>query len=217
MIILSFINEVNAQIIDEQIDNLQGHVSSLKNDIKQIKENILDNTFPIGSIFITTTYSTVGQVQNNLGGQWSSYGNGRNLVGFDSNDSDFNLVNKTGGLSSITLTKNNLPSHLHNIPSLSGSAASAGDHYHNLIWGSGNDPVSITYRSGTIKTLNITNYQWVNATSACGTNFKTTTVANHTHDVTTNASITLEKGLKTPNSIPNLEPYITVYIYQRIS
>lgn len=212
-----FINGVNAQSIEEQIDNLQSNVYSLKNDIKQIEENRLDNTFPIGSVFITTTYSTVEQVQNNLGGQWRSYGNGKTLVGFDSNDTEFNVINKTGGISSVTLTKNNLPSHSHNTPNLSGNAASSGAHYHNLIWGTDNDPVSITYRTGTIKTLNIINYEWVNATSACGTNFKTTSAPNHTHEVTTNASTTLDKGLQTPNPIINLEPYITVYMYQRVS
>ncbi len=207
-----FINNVNAEETEIKLTEIKNKIILLKEKSKNLKENSLDKVYPIGSIYITTTYSSKEQLENNIGGTWEVYGSGKNLVGVDSNDSNFNTVNKTGGTSSISLETNNLPNHRHNIPVLSGKTSKAGSHYHNIQW-NGN-PVTITYESGNVKVLNIPKFQWVNATQGSGTWPKTNNIGAHTHTVTTTASNTGSQGSGT--AFTNLQPYITVYMYKRV-
>lgn len=57
-------------------------------------ENALNHIYPIGSIFITTVNQDPSPY---LGGKWESFGAGRVLVGFDSSQTEFNTILKTGG------------------------------------------------------------------------------------------------------------------------
>ena len=57
-------------------------------------ENALNHIYPIGSIFITTVNQDPSPY---LGGTWESFGAGRVLVGFDSSQTEFNTIGKTGG------------------------------------------------------------------------------------------------------------------------
>lgn len=127
-----FINTVNANTLESDLKQLKNQYIELKEKVNSFDETILNKTYPIGSIFETTTYSTVAQVSNALGGTWEVYGSGKTLVGVDSSDSDFNTVNKTGGSKTTTLTVANLPSHTHSIPALTGTTDSNGSHSHNI-------------------------------------------------------------------------------------
>ena len=69
--------------------------------------------FPVGAIFMTTTQTTVADVQAVLAGTWERFGQGKVLVGVDPNDTDFNAANKTGGAKTVTLTTEQIPSHRH--------------------------------------------------------------------------------------------------------
>ena len=82
--------------------------SDLQNVIKKV---VLDTYFPVGSLYLT-----VGNENPNttIGGTWVRFGNGKTLVGVDTNDSNFNSVEKTGGEKTHTLTINEMPSHKHN-------------------------------------------------------------------------------------------------------
>ncbi len=208
-----FINNVNAQDLTDQLEQLQNNLSSAKDEVTKLSEERITKTYPIGSLYITTKYSSEVEVSNAIGGQWEKYGNGKTLVGVDENDSDFNEVNKNGGNSTITLSTANLPSHTHVIPALTGGTNPSGVHSHNMLYGT--SPVSITYREGTIRTLNITSYEWINSTEAYSKHFKTTTDGLHTHTVTTTKSNTESTGSGT--SFTNLQPYTTVYMYKRVS
>lgn len=57
-------------------------------------ENALNHIYPVGSIFITTVNQDPSPY---LGGKWESFGAGRVLVGFDSSQTEFNTIGKTGG------------------------------------------------------------------------------------------------------------------------
>lgn len=83
--------------------------SDLQNVIKKV---VLDTYFPVGSLYLT-----VGNENPNttIGGTWVRFGNGRTLVGVNTNDSDFNSVEKTGGEKTHKLTINEMPSHNHNM------------------------------------------------------------------------------------------------------
>lgn len=69
--------------------------------------------WPVGSIFM----STVATNPNTLlgGGTWAAWGTGRVPVGIDTTQTEFNTVQKTGGVKDVTLTsaQSGLPSHIH--------------------------------------------------------------------------------------------------------
>jgi len=67
--------------------------------------------FPVGSIFISVVATNPATL---LGyGTWSAFGTGRVLVGIDSGDTDFNIVEETGGEKTHILTEAEMPSHAH--------------------------------------------------------------------------------------------------------
>ena len=84
--------------------------------------NVLNKIYPVGSIYISTTLSTTAQVKSALGGEWQTYGNDKVLRGTTSK------AEVTGGNDTVTLAVDNLPSHSHTIPALSGSTGGAGKH-----------------------------------------------------------------------------------------
>lgn len=215
-LVFVFLNHVSAVDVNAQVDELLNNINKAKEKIQISNTNMLEKIYPIGSVFITTKYTTPEEVENNIGGTWERYSNGRNLIGVDESISEFNSANKTDGKSEILLAATNLPSHSHDIPKLSGTAASAGNHTHNLLWGSDNCPVSITYVSGNIKTLNINSFDWGNSHIYSTDNFKTTTATTHFHEITIATSNTKATS-NVVKSFSNLQPYITVYIYKRIS
>lgn len=83
---------------------------------KKISANdIIDKIYPVGSIYMSVTDSTVASVQARFGGTWVAFGAGRTLVGVNTSDTDFNTVEKTGGEKKHTLSTNEIPSHNHGI------------------------------------------------------------------------------------------------------
>lgn len=71
---------------------------------------ILDTFFPVGSIYLSVNSTNPS---NYFGGTWEQFANGRTLVGVDTNDSDFNSVEKTGGEKNHKLSVAEMPSHNH--------------------------------------------------------------------------------------------------------
>ena len=60
--------------------------------------NMMEQVYPIGSIYLSTSISDPKIVASTLGiGTWVSYGSGKTLVGVDTNDTSFSTVEKTGG------------------------------------------------------------------------------------------------------------------------
>lgn len=209
-----FLNHVSAVDVNAQVDELLNNINKTKEKIQISNTTMLEKIYPIGSIFITTECTTPEEVENNIGGTWERYSNGRNLIGVDESISEFNSANKTDGKSEILLAPTNLPSHSHSVPKLSGTAASAGNHTHNVLWNSA--PVGISHASGNIRTLNINSFDWGNSHIYSTDNFKTTTATTHFHEITIAASNTKATS-NVVKSFSNLQPYITVYIYKRIS
>ena len=119
--------------IDGTCTKFSRQLTNLKNDVK--KETI-DEMYPVGSIYLSTSLTTASAVATKLGGTWEAYGQGRTLVGVgtgtDSNSvsKTFN-VNETGGEYTNNLTTSEMPSHSHTI-----------DHIHNI--------ASKTYETNTV-------------------------------------------------------------------
>lgn len=57
-------------------------------------KSLVDHIYPIGSIYFSTVDKNPSKY---FGGTWIAWGSGRVPIGINSNDSDFNTVEKTGG------------------------------------------------------------------------------------------------------------------------
>ena len=90
-------NEVaaaGAQSTADSANNLANTAATQANNAISQIQNIGKILFPVGSIYLTTTSTNPSSY---LGGTWEAWGAGKIPVGFDSNDSDFNSSEKTGG------------------------------------------------------------------------------------------------------------------------
>lgn len=163
-----------------------------------LKDLILETTHPVGSLEINTSGINPSEY---LGGEWESFGSGRTLVGVDSNDSDFDTVEETGGEKTHTLTTNEIPAHTHGSKSLVGTWAN---------WGEGSGQVSNTkngYKvTGIVSAVGDNNqYGWGTSTGRDSDNTSLKIDATHEHNSV--------GGGQAHN---NLQPYITVYFWKRI-
>ena len=59
--------------------------------------DVINYLYPVGSIYMSATMSTVAQVQAAFGGTWVKWGAGRVPVGVNTSETEFNTVEKTGG------------------------------------------------------------------------------------------------------------------------
>jgi len=215
------------------LDALEKEYNDLNSRITNHQNDLLNKTYPVGSIYITTTNTNPSSI---IGGIWEAYGNGRTLVGVNTNDTNFNAVNKTGGSATNTLAIANMPSHAHSIPILSGTAASAGSHQNSIpalsgstsSAGSHNHSIRYADNQGNISNWGVA---WnTSSTSSFERGSAVTTEGAHTHTVTTTASTTGSSGAHTHSvstkatntgsigngtAFTNLQPYITVYIWKR--
>ena len=67
--------------------------------------------FAVGAVFIAVVATNPATL---LGyGTWSAFGAGRVLVGLDSGDTDFDVVEEVGGAKTVTLTEAQIPAHTH--------------------------------------------------------------------------------------------------------
>ena len=183
----------------------------------ELKNEFILACYPVGSIYMSTSSTNPGSL---FGGTWVAWGSGRVPVGVNTNDTNFNTVEKTGGASTVTLSVYNMPSHYHTvnshnhiIPKLSGTAASNGAHTHNITFKYNSDAQqngrAARITSGGSKTTALNSD--VSDIKSAGA---------HTHSISTNAGTT---GNSSPNTNSrgsgsahnNLQPYITCYMWKR--
>ena len=144
--------------------------------------------FPVGAIYTAVVSTNPGTL---LGfGTWTAFGAGRVMVGFNASNALFDTAEETGGSAdSVTI------SHTH-----TASTGSSGTHTHPLNGGStgvqGQAGAGFGYGASNDNTA-----VRVTDTDAGG---------NHTHSVTVDAA-----GSSGTNA--NYQPYITVYMWKRVS
>jgi microcystin-dependent protein len=194
---------------------------------------IIDTIYPIGAYFWS---SEDKDPSNFLGGTWEQVKDKFILAAGDSY-----AAGSTGGEADHKLTTDEMPvhshglnNHTHGIPSLSGSAATAGWHNH---WVGATDNDGVISVSGT-------QLQWDPSAFADGNTkgvggirawanesgretirvhingHSTDGNGNHTHSVSTNTSTTLGNSGNTTNigsgaAHNNMPPYITAYCWHR--
>ena len=129
------LTELSGEQLTSEIQDLKDEIASLatKDELNSLNNNLsnqiidvrnsqisLNDVYPVGSIYITVTEDTVAKVQAKFGGTWVAFGSGRTLVGVNTSDSDFNIVEKEAGEKTHTLTVNEMPSHNHRVEDKSG-------------------------------------------------------------------------------------------------
>lgn len=75
--------------------------------------SVFSAIYPVGSIYMSATMNSAAQVEAAFGGTWVAWGAGRVPVGVDTNDTDFDTAEGTGGEKTVTLTVDEIPSHDH--------------------------------------------------------------------------------------------------------
>ena len=152
---------------DLGFNNVQDAIDGTCTKFESKVDNFLDKIYPIGSIYISATLSTVDQVREALGGEWEVYGDGRTLVGVGNNGTSNYIAGTTGGsetisytpggtIGSTTLTADQIPSHSHtishthttpqtNTTTMSLTAQSSGAHTHAFTNNGSAVGVSMTY------------------------------------------------------------------------
>lgn len=97
-------------------------LSDLNEYIQHIEEQIGNKMYPIGSIYMSVNSANPSTL---FGGTWVSWGAGKVPVGIDTNQTEFNSVEKIGGEKTHTLTSKEMPLHDHHIMKFSSSEQGA--------------------------------------------------------------------------------------------
>lgn len=156
----------------------------------------LNMIYPVGSIYMSANNVSP---QTFLGGTWEPWGAGRVPIGVDTNDASFSSVEKTGGEKTHVLSPTEMPRHEHSGTQFKGAGVF-----------SRKDPTAIT------PTVQYTRKKHV-------ANFTTTTIEDVTAyeqgfgEVTDTAEV--EYGIALGGNVAhnNLQPYITCFMWKRVS
>lgn len=92
-----------------------------------VSTELINYIYPIGSIYLSVNSVNPSTF---LGGTWVQWGEGKTIIGVDSEDTDFDIAENTGGEKEHTLTINEMPSHSHGISAnghVSSQAYSSGE------------------------------------------------------------------------------------------
>ena len=148
----------------------------------------LSALYPVGFVLSTVTnYADSAAVVAEYGGTtWTRFGAGKVLVGYDSSDSSFNVVEGTGGSKDAIVV-----SHTH---TFSGTTGSDGIHNH----------------TGTLYAEAGNENNFANGGTNAESSYTTSNSSAHTHSFSGTTSST---GSSATNA--NLQPYVTVYMWKR--
>jgi len=97
------------------VDDSHEHTISTISDLQAELDSIALNSWPIGSVYTSIDSANPSTL---FGGVWQSFGAGKVLVGIDSEDTDFDTSEETGGAKTHTLTVGEMPSHSHDFTAM---------------------------------------------------------------------------------------------------
>jgi microcystin-dependent protein len=145
--------------------------------------------WPVGSIYMSVNNTNPGTYLP--GTTWTTWGSGRVPVGVDTNQTEFNSIEKTGGEKTHTLTYSEIPDHNHIVTT----------HHGAVDKGSG-DEVCDNESSRVLR---------------CGPSDDYPSVVTLAQARKYSSNYTVPEGLPYPGDGPhnNLQPYITCYMWKR--
>ena len=156
-------------------------------------ENLLEKIYPIGSVYISENETNPSEF---LGGEWENYGQGRTLIGAgEGNDGNIakTFANKeTGGEYNHTLTIAEMPSHTH----------IQNPHTHPIRF-DGREDLYIGLYAGDVNSPPGVHTNWTGGTRTYTAIAESVTATNQ------------NTGESQPHN--NIQPYITVHMWKRIS
>lgn len=169
----------------------------------------LQAVYPVGSIYINAAVATNPSTLFGFG-TWTLFGAGKVLVGLDSADTTFNTLGGTGGTKDSAVV-----AHTHSA-TLSGTAASAGDHTHGISDPGHYHTYNNTIVGGSVYTDHGGNdtpqgYNYPN-TSTSTTGITIVSGGAHSHTVSVSGT-TDSTGSSATNG--NLQPFVVVYMWNR--
>lgn len=203
----------------------------VKNYIDTNDNAIVDKIYPVGSIYMSVTDSTVASVQARFGGTWERISEGKALFGYSTTDPDFQTIGSGGGNKVVDLKHcHTVNSHSHTIDNQSGNTGAASGNTDdctlniNQIPSHNHDLTSYffdgTPSAGTYGLYGSGNYKFYlkNTTTGYkgGTKPHHHGLGSHKHSIpknTDSSSPSTDNKLSTTQNIMN--PYITVYMYKR--
>ena len=154
---------------------------------------------PVGSIYINATNST--NPGTLLGfGTWTAFGAGRVPVGFNSGNPLFDTAEETGGNADSTL-----PTHTH-----TGTTDAGGSSSGSVTGGVATDFGPFSSATGVLALSDSVGNRPQGAAGTGSSRTATLTIPTHQHTFTTASAGT--SGTNT-----NYQPYITVYMWKRVS
>src|SRR3990167_11312892 len=183
---------------DSTIENLTENESPIITDLLVINgtpnaqkisiTNLISLIYPVGAIY-TSIVSTNPNTLFGFG-TWSAFGAGRVIVGLDSGDPDFDMVEEEGGVKTVTLTaaQSGVPAHTH--------AITDPGHTHDVASQSDTSPDAGT---GSLASEDATNLTLDDL------------ALSNTTGITINNNSTADASV----AHTNLQPYIVVYMFKR--
>ena len=231
----SGLNSTNVQGAMDELYGVATNYTDVIARLSALENNFLDKVYPVGSIYLSTSLSTTSEVASAIGGTWEVYGSGRTLVGVGNNGTSTYAINTTGGSSSTqytpagtvgdtTLTTDQIPSHAHNYVKATG----VGDHTLTIAEMPKHSHRQAIVSTGSKAADGASWYQsvrWDLASWAENT-FETGGDQPHNHPLSTSTVASGATGgggshthsfTGTQATIATQDPYITVYMYKRIS
>ena len=87
-----------AAMYAERIAHIAGNLTGQAHtDLDNLFIHMMNESLPVGSIYMTTKITTAKDMMDRYGGKWVAWGQGRVPLGVDEDDPDFATPEKTGG------------------------------------------------------------------------------------------------------------------------
>ena len=216
----------NNPITSGQIAAIEEKYAELQAELIGHQSDYLKSTYPVGSIYISTTNKNPGSEENPLfpGTQWEAYGQGRTLIGVgsatDSNGTNrnFNTAGDEGGAYTHTLTEAQMPSHTHlqnahtHIQNAHTHTQNAHTHTTSQQYAYNQDGLSVTTTGGPNGFPFHSRTNAINSTTATNQN---TTATNQNTTATNQNTTATNQNTGGGGAHNNIQPYITVYMWRR--
>ena len=182
--------------VQDQILELKTTITSMQNQIDNIKREVINEIYPVGSIYMSTEDDTVEKVQTKFGGTWEKYSQGRTIIGEGTGTDSNGLVQtftngSMGGEYTHTLNISEMPSHTH----------TQNPHFHRVGFDNGKSRIGLN--SGSVDSdisMYIGSYAY----------------GGRAYTMITDAVTATNNNTGGNSSHNNVEPYTVTYMYKRI-
>lgn len=199
------------------VDNPGGTPASNKTTLA----DVLKLVYPIGSIYISVVSTNPATLFGF--GTWAAFGTGRTLVGIDAGQTEFDVVEETGGAKTHTLVTSEMPSHTHtqdahnhtqdahnHTQDAHNHTQDAHSHVQRLPTGQTGSQASGTRDASTTGSQ----ADALSTASSTATN-QATTATNQAATATNQAATATNQNTGGDGAHNNLQPYIVVYMFKR--